>query len=106
MKKYNFDDNLYPSSGIWDYYIRSRSEITIELILSSIADKIAGYHISYSAEELLRDLGLVTKNGKINKKGFLVLSHSLYYSYHKHSKRINIIEPKTLKGVQNESKNT
>ena len=53
---------ICPSKEIWDYYNRdgvSSKGITLGLILSSIADVIAGYHISYSATELLKDLDFI-----------------------------------------------
>lgn len=91
------EDNICPSKGIWDYYNRGCNSgygITISLILSSIADVIAGYHISYSATELLKDLGYIniSKNKKtINKKGLLILSHELHERHHRGVKTYHII---------------
>lgn len=86
-------DILKPSLEIWKWY---KGDISDKLIISSIADKIAGYHISYSATELLRDLGLLTSEGQINKKAKMILAHQLHEKYHRKSDNIVIIDPTKL----------
>ena len=75
---------------MWEWY---KGDITIELILSIIADKIAGYGVSYSANELLKDLELVSNKGNINKKGKLVMAHQLHDKYHHNRNSMVIINP-------------
>ena len=84
-------DAIKPSKSIWIYF---KGEITPDLICSSIADKIAGYGISYSAMELLKDLKLISLNtNKINQAGRVVLSHHLHERYHRCEDGIVIINP-------------
>jgi hypothetical protein len=92
MKKVEFDDKIYISGEIQNYYIRTGTKITIDLIVSSIADKLAGYHLSYSANELLKDIKVLTKKDKINKKGLLILSHHLHYTYHLSTRPVFIVQ--------------
>jgi hypothetical protein len=88
-------DKIQPSERIWNYF---KGEIYIETIMSAIADKIAGYHISYSAMELLKDLGYLTKNERINKKGLLILAHQLHEKFHRNRDGVEIINPFEIKG--------
>lgn len=92
---------ITPSKSIWDYYNRSHwapslrsGGITVDLIMTSIADVLGGYHISYSATELLIDLEyLRVNNGKrtITKKARLFLAHELHERYHRGVKEYHII---------------
>jgi hypothetical protein len=83
------EQKICPSKEMWHYYNRSEicsRGITLDLILSSISDVIAGYHISYSATELLKDINcLIIKNNKkvITKKGKLILAHEMHERYHR-----------------------
>jgi hypothetical protein len=72
---------LRPSWQIWKYF--NGVQITPLLVVSSCADRLGGYHISYSAEELLKDLGLVTDKGAINKRGRELIAAYLHEKYHK-----------------------
>jgi hypothetical protein len=83
---------LKPSKSIWNWY---KGNITSELIICLIAVKLAGYGISYSGEELLKDLKLVNSKGVVNKKGRFVLAHELHEKYHRKRESIVIINPLT-----------
>ena len=83
-----------PSRVIWDYY-DNRPTITLDLIYTSIADKIAGYAISYSARELLKDLGYLTEKNNINKKGKVLLAHHLHDYYHRGKSSVILVSPYT-----------
>ena len=83
-------DILEPSKEIWNYY---KGKITLDLILSSIADVIANYYISYSAKELLKDLKLITPKNKINIRGKKILAHHLHDKYHHNSESVCVVNP-------------
>lgn len=83
---------LCPSIEIWDYF---KGDISIDLITSSIADKMAGFHISYSANELLKDLDLLTPKGAVSKRGLMTLARSLHWRYHAKTNSVAIVNPHT-----------
>lgn len=83
-------DVIKPSLSIWNYF---KGDITAELIVSSIADRMGGYHISYSATELLKDIKVYTPSGKINKYGREIVAHYLHEKYHRNKDSIDIINP-------------
>jgi len=91
------NNQIKPSKIMWDYYNRSEIKhdgITVDLIISNIADVLAGYAISYSAQQLLKDLGyLVLQKGKkrTTKDGLLVLAHELHERYHRGLKQYHVI---------------
>lgn len=99
------DNEIRPSKEIWDYYMRDGVPgITVDLILSSLADINYGYYISYSASELLKDLELVdTKiikgvhKIKINKLGRQVLARELHSRYHRKTSFYILIDPSGTK---------
>lgn len=64
---------------------------TIKDIAKAIIDRIGGYHISYSAGEYLKDLGLMTEKKTITKSG-KHLMHQYYSS--PWQLRIELIKPK------------
>jgi hypothetical protein len=91
------DNEIRPSKEIWDYYSRNSSNgesgISIELILSSIADKSYGFHISYSATELLKDIDCLNEKGNITKKAKLILARELHSRYHQKRPNFKLINP-------------
>jgi len=84
--------NLYPSLSIWNYYNR---DITTLEVVSAIADKMAGYYISYSATELLKDLKLLTKKGRPNKEAKEIVSAYLHEKFHNDADAVSIINPES-----------
>lgn len=93
-------NEIRPSKEMWDYYTRTGSEITVDLILSSLADRLNGNHISYSATELLKDLDLLAKEkdssmrrDRVNKLGRQVLSRELHNRFHSYGEYYKIINP-------------
>lgn len=88
---------IRPSKEIWNYYQRNgvvgELGITIDLIVSALADINYGFHISYSATELLKDLGLLSPTGRINKVGRYVLAIELHERYHRKSSAIYLVDP-------------
>lgn len=91
---------LKPTKSMWRYYGDDGTAITADLVCSSIADKLAGYHISYSATELLKDLKLLTPKGKVNRDGLKALSHHLHERYHRGRDGVIIVNPN--EGVKSE----
>ncbi len=91
------NNEIKPSKLIWDYYNRGCNKefgITVDLVISAIADVMAGYAISYSAKELLKDLGYlkeVKKETAVTKEGRLVLAHELHERYHWGLKQFHVI---------------
>ena len=89
MDKYTV---MLPKS-IVEYYSRNslgEHGITVDLIMSAIMDRMAGYHISYSATELLKELGFLTQKKNITKKAVLMVSHELHSRYHNSTPRIKL----------------
>lgn len=91
---------LRPSKAMWEYMSRvngksfaNQNPITGLQVACGLADRIAGYHISYSMKELLRDLDLLTKDDLPNKKGRKVIGHYLHEKYHRNIEGIKIINP-------------
>jgi len=73
-------EKLEPSEEIWIYF---RGEITSLQVACGLADRVGGYHISYSMTQLLLDLNLITpKTHNLNKVGKRVLAHYLHREYH------------------------
>lgn len=91
------NNEIRPSKEIWSYYCRNgipgECGISIDLIISSLADKNYGFHISYSATELLKDLGLICDKGKINKLGKEVLAREIHHRYHNKQSCYTLIDP-------------
>jgi hypothetical protein len=91
------NNQIKPSKSIWDYYKRGCNNgfgITVDLVISSIADVMYGYGISYSATELLLDLGYLRRTGSkksITKAGKMILSHELHERYHRGLKQFHVI---------------
>lgn len=81
---------LKPSLSMWKYW---KGSITTLLIVSSIADRMGGFHISYSSNELLKDLKLVTSSGAPNKKAREIVAWYLHEKYHKSVCPIKVIDP-------------
>jgi hypothetical protein len=87
---------LRPSKEMWDYYFEAswkRKEITPLSVCTAIADKLAGYHISYTANEVLKDLGLLTPKGTPNKLAKEALHTYLHYNFFKSIKPLAIVPP-------------
>ena len=87
-----FDTNLNPSKQMWDYM---RGDITPLQVVCAIADKLAGFHISYSNNELLKDLSLLSKSGKPNKRARELMAwhiHNLYFKSLPND--LEIVEPR------------
>jgi len=88
---------LKPSKEMWDYYFEvswKRKEVTPLSVCSAIADKIYGYGISHTAKEVLKDLGLLTEKGNVNKKGKEALAHYLHEKFHRGDESgLKIINP-------------
>lgn len=83
---------LRPSVEMWNY---TKGDITPLGVATFVANRVAGYAISYTAKEILRDLGLITKNGNINKKAKEVMSNYLHEKYHRDRCEIVVINPYT-----------
>ncbi len=81
---------IKPSKEIWKYF---NGDITPLQIVSAIADRYGGYHISYSANELLKDLGFLTLKGMPNKKGRELVAWYLHEKYHGTIEEIVVINP-------------
>lgn len=87
---------LKPSKAMWEYYFKAqweRQNITPLSVASALADKLGGYHISYTANEVLKDLGLLTKSGRPNKEGREALAHYLHEKFHRGTDGIKIVPP-------------
>jgi len=91
------NNEIKPSKMMWDYYNRKEVKadgITVDQVISAIADVMAGYFISYSAKKLLKDLGYlkeVKKETTVTKEGRLVLAHELHERYHRGLKQYHVI---------------
>jgi len=70
-----------------------KGEITALQVASGLADRYAGYHISYSANELLKDLNLINAKGLPNKSGREIIAIYLHEKYHRSIDPIEIIDP-------------
>lgn len=84
---------LRPSKGMWDYYFKAQWEkgnITDLSVCSAIADLLGGFHISHTAKEVLKDLGLLTKD-KPNKKAKEALSAYLHGMFHRGKSELIIV---------------
>ena len=93
---------LRPSKAMWDYYFEAswqQKNITPLSVSSAIADVIAGYGISYTALEVLKDLDLITDSGKPNKKARLALASYLHEKFHRNTEGLQILPPE---GVSDE----
>lgn len=81
-EKLSYDEMLKgikPSKSIWEYF---NKDITIEGIVCYAMDLAGGWHISYSATELLKDLDWITPKGKLKQVAlhFVTgLNHSMHY---------------------------
>lgn len=87
---------ILPKSII-EYYSRNSGKehgITVDLIMSSVMDKMAGYHISYSATELLKEIGFLTDKKNITKKAILMVAHELHSRYHRSTPNITLEDEK------------
>lgn len=91
---------LYPTKAMWAHF---KANITPLMVVSALADVLGGFHISYSARELLEDLGLLTRSGAVNKNGRLALSAHLHYEYHKSTEPLIIVSPYDI-GENSESR--
>jgi len=87
----NYEMEIKPSLAIWQYF---KKDITVLQVVSAIADRCGDYHISYSANELLIDLGLVTSTGTPNKKARRLVAWYLHEKYHGSISPIILVEPK------------
>ena len=94
-------DELRPSKAIWDFC--NRGEVNRPLsglgVCSTIADMLAGYHVSYTATEILKDLGLVDQKGNDwvpNKKALKILSHHRHEKFHRGRDGVVVTEPKEV----------
>jgi hypothetical protein len=81
---------LHPSRQIWDYF---KGDITPLHVVSAVADVNAGYHISYSARELLKDLKMLSPMGKVNRKARLAVAHYLHAKHHKSIEDLTVVQP-------------
>lgn len=81
---------LKPSKEIWDY---TKGNITVLFVCSAIADKLGGFHISYTANEVLKDLGLLSNKGNPNKKAKEVLALYLHGRFHGGREQVAITPP-------------
>lgn len=86
---------LKPSITVWKYF---KADITPLLVATSLADKIAGYHVSHSAEVLLKDLKLISGSGLVNARGKRALAIHLHEAYHKSISPLVIVEPEEVDG--------
>jgi len=64
---------IKPSKNMHIFY----PKCDIETLAQKILKVLAGYAISYSGKEYLKDVGFMTKKGTITKKG-------KYFAYHAH----------------------
>ena len=81
---------------MWDYYFEAswkKKNITPLSVCSAIADVQAGYHISYTANEVLKDLGLLNAKGKPNKKALEALHTYLHFNFHGSVRPLKIVPP-------------
>ena len=86
---------LRPSKEMWEYYnsVSAKGSISPLGIASAIADKIGGYHISHTANEVLRDLDLLDKKDNPNKEAREVLAAYLHEKFHRGTWGIEVAEP-------------
>ena len=90
-----------PSEMIWDYY---KGKLTIEAVVSAIADRIDRRYISYSTRALLKDLKYITPYDNINKEGKELLATYLHHKFHHGFYGATIVNPhqEILKPEQND----
>ena len=92
---------LTPSKEMWRYYDsvsgNGNGSMTALGVASALADKLAGYHISYTATEVLKDLNLVYRNKKgnykVNKAGKHILATYLHWKFHSGHWGVEIVDP-------------
>lgn len=89
---------LRPSKHMWDYYVKVNSGkgITALSIASAIADRLGGYHISYTATEVLKDLGLLDQNDNPNSEAKEVLAAYLHEKFHRGVWGLEVAEPTAI----------
>jgi hypothetical protein len=92
-------EKLRPSKEIWNYF---KGDITALRITSSIADLIAGYGISYSAMELLKDMHLVSNKMRPNKQAKVILLAYLHEKFHRDRSGVIIVSPLGLEESEKE----
>lgn len=68
-------------------------DITALSVCSAIADKIGGFYISHTANEVLKDLGLLSNKGNPNKKAKEVLALYLHGRFHGGREQVVIVPP-------------
>lgn len=93
----NFE--IRPSESIWNYF---KGEISVLTVVRSLADRYGGYHISYSANELLKDLKLLNKNDMPNKRGRELIALFLHEMEFGSIEKLRVIEPQTSRGGSDE----
>ena len=81
---------IKPSIAIWNYY---KGDITPIKVVSAIGDRIGGYHISYSANELLKDLNFITPKGNVTKEAKRLLAWYLHEICHKSIEPVVVVDP-------------
>lgn len=84
---------VYPSKGMWVYCNRGGGTITDLGISSSIADMLAGYHISHTAKEVLRDLSFLNKKGMPNERAKDFLALHLHGLFHRGKSDVTVLDP-------------
>lgn len=75
---------------MWKYM---KGDITPLRIVSAIADRAGGFHISYSATEMLKDLYLLTPKDMPTKHARELVAWYLHEKYHKSICPITVIDP-------------
>lgn len=83
-------EEIKPSLEIWNYF---KGDITSLQVVTYIADIIGGYHVSYSAKELLKDLKLLTKKGRPTKEARRLVAWYLHEKYHRSINPLVVIDP-------------
>jgi len=87
---------LAPSREVWDATLKAnwrQRTITPLSIASAIAERIAGREVSGMTSMILRDLCLVGKNDRPNKKGRNALATYLRHCQHKDCAPLEIAVP-------------
>ena len=80
---------ITPSIEMHNYYKRC----SIKDLAKALVDKLAGYYISHSITEYLKDVSLITKKGNINKNG----KHFIHFYYASELKcRIRLCKPDSI----------
>lgn len=80
---------LSPSRYMCDYY----PSMSLEAVISAIADRIGEYCISHTAHLTLKDLSLIDENGEVNKLGKQVLATQLHERFHRGIDGVRLIKP-------------